>query len=98
MSDRFTKQARELQEFADIRYTEALAIVRADRWPDPCVASTKCLVAEWLRIRNIKRAGTCDDRVCNCEECKGTRLTGVPRCARVSGCTLDHGHNGMCQR
>lgn len=75
MSDPYKKQARELQEFAELNYTEALAIVRGDRWPDATVRAPKCLAAEWCRLRDIRKAGTADDRVCNCVECKLAHAT-----------------------
>ncbi len=64
------QEAVELKEFSGVNYTEALAVVRGERWPDATVRAPRCLVAEWCRIRDLRRSGTCDDRLCNCQECK----------------------------
>lgn len=69
-ADPFKDQARELQEFADVRYTEALGVVRGDRWPDATVRAPACLVAEWCALRGMNKTTRSDDRLCNCVECK----------------------------
>lgn len=70
MGDPFKADARELQEFADIRYTEALAIVRGERWPDSAVRAPKCLVIEWLALKGHAVTSRADFRLCNCVECQ----------------------------
>ena len=77
------REAVELKEFAGVCYSHALAVVRGEIWPDAVVRAPKCLVAEWCKLRDLRKGTSADDRLCHCEECKahdaGAQITGVAR-------------------